>query len=143
MALITNSLADPVVSFSDDLCTVADSVFRIGSDGDVQRLPPVHREAMRLSNPREAEEQRGKEKYTDERTPSEKPAGSVLSPPVSASAKDEKDELRRGDRTLYTYYLGSVKRSLLVLSLFLIILSSVSDRTPGEILICGKALGIC
>jgi hypothetical protein len=92
--------------------------------------------------PRQQEEngQLDKENHTVEKEHSGKPAVTVPNPSVSTSAKDEKGDLRKGDRALYSYYLGSVKRSLLILSLLLIIMSSVSDRTPGEYSACEKTL---
>lgn len=54
-------------------------------------------------------------------------------PPAARTAcVDTTDDMRKGDISLYSYYIGSVRPSLVVLSLGLIALSSISDRLPGE-----------
>lgn len=112
---------------------MADSVFTINSEGKIQRLPALARDTKRLRSMRElVSAQQDGEGSGNEKVRSPSPARSLQAPSVHPPAAENMDDIRKGDRSLYHYYLGSVKWPLLILSLCLIVMSSVSDRTPGE-----------
>ncbi|KAK3181199.1 hypothetical protein K4F52_007474 [Lecanicillium sp. MT-2017a] len=121
---------------SRDLCSVADSVFTITTEGQIQHLPGFGRGSDSRNNKAQQREvtHQDAEKEPKDTVTSVKSAPDILTP-VSPTRNTEAEnvvDVRKGDHTLYAYYLNSVKKSLLALSLCFIATSSVADRLPAN-----------
>lgn len=122
---------------SGDLCSVADSVFTITTEGKLQHLPEFGRD----SDSRNKVQQPGSTQQDGEKEPKDastsvKSTSEIATPPSPTHNTQTESvvDVRKGDHTLYAYYVNSVRKSLLALSLCFIATSSVADRLPGMVI---------
>jgi ABC-type Mn2+/Zn2+ transport system ATPase subunit len=113
-----------------DLCSVADLVFTMDMEGNIGRLENLSRGTKSQADVHE-DSKTQQEDGLDEKAGASSGTAAASSPARIAAA-DITNEIQKGDITLYAYYIGSIRRSLVVLSLGFIALSSILDRLPGE-----------
>lgn len=116
----------------------------MNSEGKIQRLPGLARDTKRRTSLRQlvsaqqdeletAGEKSGAVASTTTTTSTTSENVPVTLPTLpTAAIDDDDDQIRKGDRTLYSYYLGSLPLTVRWLLPFTIAIAALAERIPGD-----------